>query len=99
MSRKKSNKMFPNSLECHFSQINETPNKTEVVARYYEVSDGGKDEEGNQLLKRVLIRSEKVLLDAGELPEVFIQKMTKRMDDVNIQLGSKYTKDKYICNR
>ena len=87
---------FANSLECHFSKINQTPSKTEVTIRVYKISDGGLDADGNQLYNRVLVKSFDYKLDAGWDKQSIIDYFLAKLGDVNTTFKLGYTSDKFI---
>ena len=87
---------FSNSLECHFSTINQTPSKTDIRIIIYKVSDGGLDAEGNQLYNRILIKSFDYKLDAGWDKQRILDYFLAKLAEINTTFSLGYTSDKFI---
>jgi len=89
---------FPNSLECKFSSVNQTPAKTVAVVLMYQVSDGGLDVDGHQLYIRVLAATKTFILDAGAPTPVIVAFCLARLKDLRTLLGVPILDSNLICN-
>lgn len=88
---------FENSLEYHFSTIREERGITQVKAMLFEVKDGGKDVDGNQIYDRTLLKSETLNLDENTTKAQLLSRGVVELADVNSKEGLTYTSDKFIC--
>lgn len=87
---------FP-KLECHFSSIEASPDRTVVKAMIYTGADGGLDAQGNQILIRTLRRTLNLKLDAGWDNPRLIAHLQTRIASINTELALNIALADRIC--
>lgn len=88
---------FATSLEFKFASVNQTPATTKITANVYIVADGGVVN-GEQQYNRTFVTSVSAQVDAGELRQVIINKMTSRLNAINTAQGLGFTANRLICS-
>lgn len=91
-----------NSLECHFSQIDATPARTEVTVNIYSMQDLGLVD-GAQQWSRTLVQDArqqnpfKVILDAGIPAAQIVTALKAKLAAINTQFALGYSAANQLC--